>query len=351
MGIVTPPIDIKFIELIPSDIPILCEDTTLYSLDFRAISENMDYEIPTMFKYENLLSWILQEKAVLVNEFCHKISHKKKNKRLIVPSVADPRISLYQRFLYSPPPIHCHKIFAGIPHPDADELALRLGAAINCSYQNFQNMNDKIRQKKLFAEQTPNWFPIDASEHKQKDFLGKYLKRQYGSGGYSIYSPNEVSQNLYNIKGEHNWYAEDICSGLSCSIQVYKGTHDEYIVFGFSEQIIEGEKHFSGARLKRIELLGPQHRKQLSKIISKCASLLEQYNGFFGIDFIIDTNNEIQALEMNVRMTAVTIPTLLFNEHHAQEMLFLEDADLHSACGTVLTYSLDGTGDILKNCL
>lgn len=340
--------NITFAELIPTDIPELNVNDTLYSLDFRAISEDMFYKIPTMLKYENLLPWVLEKKTILVNEHHHKIAYPNQNSLLCITADDDPRISIYKRLEKSNFPNGFKRLYVGIPHPDADEIANDLGITISYKYTEFEELNDKIKQKLLFAEQTPRWFLVDPKKNKQEDFLGCYLKRQRGSGGYTIFSPNEISKGSYQIDSKQDWYAEDLCLGLSCSVQVHKNLCGEYTIFGFSEQSIENEKHFSGAKLKRLDLLKANHREQLSLIISKCSNFLERYSGFFGIDFIIDNNDIIQALEMNVRITAMTIPTLVFNGTREQEMFFSEDAETASPNDIVLTSSLDGTYDILR---
>ena len=59
---------IKRVPLRPVDISELNDAKSLYTIDFRSISENTDYEIPAMWKYENLTPWLTEGKFVTVNE-------------------------------------------------------------------------------------------------------------------------------------------------------------------------------------------------------------------------------------------------------------------------------------------
>ncbi|MCX6730065.1 MAG: hypothetical protein NT058_01015 [Candidatus Portnoybacteria bacterium] len=60
------------------DINFLQNKKALYVSDFRAISESMDYKIPTMWKYENLFPWILNNQNVVVNEDGNNLNYSNK---------------------------------------------------------------------------------------------------------------------------------------------------------------------------------------------------------------------------------------------------------------------------------
>lgn len=336
---------VKFYALVSGDIPELNDTDTLYTIDFRAISESMEYKIPAMFKYENLLAWIV-DGYVTANRMAQEIQFSRQPNVVEVDMPDDPRVSIYSRLKSYKDTKRFNKIFVGIPHPDADAFARESGLVINYSYHDFIHLNDKIKQKELFFDKTPKW-KIFVTSMDDADIAGKYLKRQMGSGGYTIYSPEEVKSVIHGLDKTHSWYIEDYCPGTSCSAQIYKASPQEYTVFGFTEQIIEDGKHFSGAKLKNLSCLTSDQKEELTTIIKNCHSLLERYRGFFGIDFIIKPSGEISALELNVRMTAMSVPTMIFNESDADEMLFREDVEYDGVSGKVIAVAADGLVDIL----
>jgi hypothetical protein len=77
------------------DIEFLNKTETVYSVDFRAISENMDYEIDAMWKYENLSPWIVKNRYVTVNEVYEDINYLNENKYIVLNKGTNSKVSVY----------------------------------------------------------------------------------------------------------------------------------------------------------------------------------------------------------------------------------------------------------------
>lgn len=340
-------LNVEFIELVPSDIGTLNSIETLYTFDFRAISENMEYDIPAMFKYENILPWVLDDQLVVVNDLAASVPYINKNHYLKIYRDKDSRRSVYARLRSVEIPEFIRRLYVGIPHPDADNFAKDLNLEINYSYQDFLKFNDKIAQKRAFGSRTPKWSMLQNTS-REKEYLSKYIKRQFGSGGYTVFAPNEINNPQDVLDTEYSWFAEDVCHGTSASIQIYKDGNLMQ-VFGYSEQIIESGKFFSGAKLHRISDIAESQRNQITDILKSCTELLDGYTGFLGMDFIISSSGEIYALELNVRMTAVTIPTLIFNTRKYSRIVFLEDQSNAGIGDILFAISPDQAVDILRD--
>jgi len=343
-------LEVNFIELTGKDIESLNQTDCLYVFDFRSISENMEYDIPAMFKYENLLPWVLSGMNICVNEGFGKINFNKSNHYIIVAKDTDSRVSVYKRLERIKLPETIKKIYSGIPHPDSDQYVVQNSMETNVTYSSFVSKNDKIAQKVAFAEYTPKWEIINekSTDNILNRYSGMYIKRQFSSGGYCVISPEDLTNSQIQIEDGHTWYAEACCFGKSCSVQIYKESSEKMTVFGYANQIIGEGKHFIGAELLRINQISLEHKRAIERILQNCFDLLVDYNGFFGLDFIITHSGEIMALELNVRMTAVTIPTLLFNETKKEKLIFMEDQELIKENDIVLTYAPDGSADIIR---
>ncbi len=339
-----------FEELTNKDIKSLMDSDSLYIFDFRSISEDMSYDIPAMFKYENLLPWVLSDMNVCVNEEYDKIKYPNSNNLIVIPKDIDSRVSMFERLNKVIIPKNINKIYSGIPHPDSDNYVLQKGMETNFSYTSFINKNDKTAQKLAFSQYTPKWEIINEGLKSsiQEGCSGRYIKRQFSSGGYSVLSPEDIQTKKFFLEDGHTWYVEDCCYGKSCSIQIYKESDEKMTVFGFANQIIEDGKHFMGAELLRLKQISVEHKKNIERILQNCSGLLEGYNGFFGMDFIITDSGEVMALELNVRMTAVTIPTLIFNSTNKEKLIFMEDQEDVQENDIILTYDPAGYADILR---
>lgn len=335
--------EIEFKPLVPNDISDFKNEGCLYSLDFRAISENMDYDIPAMFKYENLMPWVLEGKQVCANENSGDIPYSQSNRIVALSRDSDSRVSLYKRLNVASHLKDVDSLYVGIPHPDADSLCSKNGLALNYTMEAFNRFNDKIAQKHVFGSYTPEWSLLSNSSEVKS---GSYIKRQHGSGGYTVIAPSDDHQ---EIDFSYKWYQESLCVGSSCSVQIYKEGRRQWTVYGYATQDIAEGKYFTGARLHHLSKLSAEQRRQITAILSQCEDFLSDYKGFMGMDFILTNEGKIFALELNVRFTAVTIPTLLFNVTGAEESIFIEDCDEWQDSDLVLTYGEDvGTADILK---
>ena len=298
----------------------------------RSIGESMDYNIPAMWKYENLMPWILKDKFTAVND-TSRMRYANKNRFLHLAKGHDSKISVYQKLFIIPLPDEVNGLWVGVPHPDADRMARVKKLKINYTYKDFLKRNDKLQQKILLEKQTPLWNQVKNIK-KLNAILGKsprgYLKRKHGSGGFTVFDTQAAGTNkkfkeLYN-KNASDWFFEEYVEGASCSIQClkYKGK-DEVTVFGYAEQILAEGKYFIGSKIKSLDDLNTQVFKQLSMAIQRLSPLLQGYEGFFGLDFIVTSDEKVFVLEANVRLTAVTIPTLLTNCVAGKKALYRED--------------------------
>jgi hypothetical protein len=70
--------------IVPEQIPFLYQQNALFILDYRSLSESFDYEIPSMWKYENLAPWILNGQTILVNQNSSLLHYENNNNLLII---------------------------------------------------------------------------------------------------------------------------------------------------------------------------------------------------------------------------------------------------------------------------
>lgn len=310
------------------DIGFLNEDKTIYSVDFRAISENMEYEIDAMWKYENLSPWIVKNRYVTVNEVYEDINYMNDNNYLVLNKGANSKISVYKR-LEEQLPKDAKNLWVAIPHPDADVLAKGNELDINYKYEDFIRLNNKITQKELFGELTPEWEILQSTddlENLGSKYENGFIKREEGSGGYTVFKLGDVEgdENFKNLLNSGRWYVEQRAKGIPHSIQCVKNG-DEVTIFGYTEQIIEDDKYFYGSNIKNLEELPIKTEQELNTALKQLEPLIESYNGFFGIDYFQDIGGSISILEVNVRLTAATIPTLLNNETGDGGSIYKED--------------------------
>lgn len=340
----------------PKDIYFLQVKGTLYVSDFRATGESMEHEIPAMWKYENLLPWILADKDIVVNESYSDLKYPFNNRLLVLPKGEDPRKSIFNKlsrgFLVD---ISC--LWVAVPHPAADEFAKKYRLKISYPYSDFLKRSDKFKQKKLFGNLTPKWQVIRSKDDMEK-FINKkgFIKRRYGSGGYTVFSINEAKKDEKFLKlysqNPTDWFFEEFIDGTPYSIQcMIDGDEKDIIIFGFSKQRIINNKNFFGANILPLKNLPDEILIQLHRGIIKLKPLLISYKGFFGIDFIIDKQHKVHILEANMRMTAVTIPTLLTNMVGSVRSDYIEDVPLKNVKGNDVVLTGDKvskTNDILR---
>lgn len=322
--------------LTTEQIPFLNEKGTLFVVDYRSIWESFDYTIPAMWKYENIGPRILKNQKVLVNQFSSLLKYENTNEMVIVNTWTWAKTSIIERAedLWLIQDISLKKIFAFIPHPAIDIFCSKNNLELSYSYKDFVTFNDKIQQKKIVTY-TPKWniihdfSELDTIENKSE----YYVKRGIGSWWYTVFKldtleENRKFKNLLNTSDE--WYLEEKIYGDCMSIQVCK-TNDECIVFWVTKQYIKSEKEFIWAEILQLDDLEKDAflRERLHTCISElCNEFLSSYIGFLGIDFIYDKEKKVfWFLEWNIRLTAMTIPTLIHNMKPTYNV-FKEDVDI-----------------------
>lgn len=325
---------IDFKKICANDIKELMDLNTIYISDFRSLGESFFYDIPSMWKYENLLPWIVKNGYCSINENVQVLKPSNDNIQYILcKKDKDSTKSIVKRIPNNFSFLNIKKIWTAVPHPEIDILAKEKKLELNYSYSDFLILNDKIKCKILLKDLTPEWFPIMSwidllNFWEKKEYV---IKRKNGSGGYTVFFPNEDTpptklSELFN-EDKDSWYAEKITNGKPMSVQCYKHNQD-VIIFGIAEQIIENKSEFIGAKL--MPLTAIQKFKGLSmnlqNTLEKLSDHLSSYNGFLGIDFLYDNVLEsFSFLESNIRLTAVSVPTLLFNNTNNKSALFYED--------------------------
>jgi len=342
--------------LIPSEISFLNYNDCLYSVDFRAISENMEYKIPAMWKYENLCSWIISDKFVTTNEDVNHLKYPNSNFYIVLNKDADPRVSIYDRLFKAKNIIDkkINKLWVAIPHPDADKYCQNNNLQLNFSFSDFVKLNDKLTQKKLLKENTPKWVEITSRSGLESIINNRigYVKRKQGSGGYAVFKSNALNSdfNVLFDQSPSDWFFEEKADGRSCSIQCIKDESGNITIFGFSEQIIDGDKFYSGSKILSLTSMDDNIYRQLHNSLEMLGKLLKDYIGFFGLDFIIGEDGMVLILEANIRLTAATIPTLLANMAGGTDASYKEDLNLDNLLESdvVLAQGEDGTGDVLS---
>ncbi len=341
-------------KIVSSEIDFLNDDSCLYSSDFRTISENADYFIPAMRKYENLIPWILKDKLAIVNPNAKKLKYNKNNNLLIIKNSKDPRISIYQRLSKTYSTKKFKKMWVAIPNTAADQYCRVNKLKINYSYDDFLIRNNKFIQKEILKNFTPEWKKIKSKEDLESLKNNKqngYIKRSHGSGGYTVFKINKLGNEFHLLyeKDPDSWFFEEEASGQSCSIQCIKDDKGAVTIFGLSEQIIEQGRYYTGSRILNIDSIKENIYAQLKYGLKLLDKALKGYVGFFGVDFIITKDEKVLILEANIRLTAATIPTLLFNETNSDEALFKEDIKLTdiSESDIIITIGDKNTGDVL----
>jgi S-adenosylmethionine/arginine decarboxylase-like enzyme len=342
---------IKIVPLKPSEIKTLQDRATLYTSDFRSISESMEFDIPAMRKYENLVPWILSSGATAAtNPEGKQLQYPNHCNLVTVQSSSDPKLSIYNRLLKRQLPKGITQLWAAIPHPDADRLASQKQLKLNYSYADFLRRNDKFTQKKLLGNTSPRWEVVrslDEITNKLTAYRNGYIKRRHGSGGFTVFPVKSVLRDqqfreLFDSGDDGEWYIEERAIGQPCSIQVLREADGTTTIFGYAEQLISNGRYFAGLRMRPLKSLTAKMVRALTKVIQRLEPLLDGYVGFFGIDFMLSSKG-IQILESNVRLTAATIPILLVNKAGTTLARYYEDLPLVkcSSDDTVLTFSTE----------
>lgn len=342
---------IEYKKLTPEDVEDFQDENALYIFDFRALGEDLFMEIPEMRKYENLGKWIARKKHHTVNEW-----EGLDEKRIQLKHSPLSKDTVYSRLKDINLPDEIKKLWVAVPHPDSDILAIEKNLEVNYKHFLFEKLNDKLFQKKFLGKLSPEFIEIN-SFLELKNILEKdnnfFLKKRHGSGSFTSYncqkndfkilSSNEFIRK-YISKGD--FFLERKITGKPLSVQVFK-KDEKYVVFGFTEQLFDGNGFYEGNLIYSPELI--KDKKFIEKVITKCNSMLKEYNGFFGIDFMREESGESYVLELNVRVTVVTIPTLISNEKNFDKAKYLENVKNPEKEDIILTsFKDEETFDILR---
>jgi predicted ATP-grasp superfamily ATP-dependent carboligase len=320
----------------------LKESDTLFVCDFRSTGESFEYEIPAMWKYENILLNLPNKGKSLCNEDFNSIIKNDQQEVIVLKKDKDPKRSIIEKLL-NPPDVK--RLWTAIPHPKIDQFAQKNNLELNYKFDDFLRYNDKITQKELCSQYTPEWNEINNDKVKiNKEY---FIKRSIGSGGYCIWQDMKD----VNIDNNYRYFREKKVKGLSSSVQIYSEKNENYI-FGYSHQFINNETEFYGANILNLKNLPSYCFSDICKTIEVLKKeLLSDFNGFWGIDFIDDPHSKkYWFLEANVRVTALTIPSLIKNNSFQREnLLFLEDENNLKKSDYLIAY--DGyykTYDVLR---
>lgn len=316
-----------------NEIKFLSSPHTLFVCDFRATGESLEYDIPAMWKYENLLAHIVDSGTVLCNEDISELQFVNSNQhRIILAKSDDSKISLISKLDNNTNKPSFAQIWTAVPHPDIDTYSRENNIPVQYSYEDFLRFNNKIHQKKLCTAVTPEWIEIENNEHYNKVlqenvFESKiyFLKRSIGSGGYCIWETEDKT----NIDNEYAYFVEKKVEGIASSVQICSIGNDN-IIFAYSHQLNSNNKEFCGGKILDLKELPAYCLDAINHIIQQLQNgLLNNYQGFWGIDFIDDkTAQKCWFLEANVRLTALTVPSLLKNTYFPNNKgLFVEDSE------------------------
>lgn len=316
------PCSVLFNPLRIEDLPELNDRKTLYTFDPRSILDECLGKHRYIVSCENLLSQTLNGQHTAVNQYAVKLPHHERNTCLVVPITGDPRPSLYNRMQGFVLPVEIERLYACVPHPEADQLAKELNLHLNYTHSDFLKYNDKIAQKTLLGDLTPAWSLIEPKTHVFDQDGDCFYKRANGAGGYATFHHSDrQGMKLPSRKYPAQWFKEETVEGEPRSVQIYKTLKSEYQAFGYSEMRIIERKTYAGGLMRRIDALGLSKKSQIQEALQRLDPLLGDYHGFLGLDFI-ETEHQIWVLEANVRVTMATFATLELNASNQEELSF-----------------------------
>jgi hypothetical protein len=316
------PCPVHFEALRIEDLPELNREGTLYTFDPRSILDECLGKHRYIVSCENLPFQMLQGQHVAVNQYASKLPRPHRNKAFVVPITGDPRPSMYNRMATLDIPVGIDGLYVCVPHPEADQLAADLNLRLNHPYSDFVRYNDKIVQKTLLGDLTPEWSRIDPKNHPFNEDSACYYKRALGAGGYATFHHSDRSgMKLPSRKYPAEWYREVEVVGEPRSVQVYRSQDGSCTVFGYSEMRILDRKTYAGGLMRRVTVLDKDKRAFIREALHRLNPMLEGYQGFLGLDFM-ETEREIHVLEANVRVTMATFATLDLNAGNQDQQPF-----------------------------
>lgn len=316
------PYSVLFKPLRVEDLPELNDRHTLYTFDPRSILDECLGKHRYIVSCENLLCQMLSNQHTAVNQYAAKLPQNQHNNLFVVPITGDPRPSLYDRMKNLVLPDGIEHLYACVPHPEADLLAVHLNLRLNFRFNDFLKYNDKIAQKTLLGDLSPTWSMFDPKTELFDDAEDCFYKRANGAGGYATFhSSDRKGLKLPSRKYPALWFKEATVEGEPRSVQIYKTLEDEYIVFGYSEMRIIDRKTYAGGMMRRIDALSMPAREQIQEALRRLNPVFKNYSGFMGLDFM-ENGDIIKVLEANVRVTMATFATLELNASDHAELSF-----------------------------
>jgi len=215
---------------------------------------------------------------------------------------------------------HFKKIVPFFVNNDMQELSKILDIPLSVSQDIFIHANDKLLLKKyLIQAQLPT---IDGDFTSDKEILKKYFlsperylfKDPLWVSGYGFWdnTENTFEELEANYWGKELIIEKFIQKESSPSVQFFISEDKSIgIIFWITDQILENGKIYLWNKSPS-QYVGTKIQDTL---ISQSKKIIEYitkigYNGFWGIDFIVDTSGEVYATEVNARFTGATYPAI-----------------------------------------
>lgn len=206
--------------------------------------------------------------------------------------------------------------------PKVEKLATMIGAKTLVTSDISELANNKLKLKQFLEKE---WLPTVTGIYTNKseiieEYFNKkdhyFFKDPLGVSGYGFWSNQKNT--LEEILTWYNWkdliIEQVIEKEDSPSIQfcIYGESNKKAIIFGFTDQILEWGQHYMGnespSRYYHHKNISEEFIRQSEIIINYLINL--GYVWFGGIDFMVSTNKEIYATEVNARFTWATYPAI-----------------------------------------
>ncbi len=205
-----------------------------------------------------------------------------------------------------------------------EQLASAIGAECIVSSVVSNQANDKWLLKKFLSH--ADLPTIEGVYTSDANVIREYFERKehyffkspHGVSGYGFWSnqKNSLEDILSQYNGIELIIERVIEKESSPSIQFCIYENDgvkNAIIFGFTDQILEGWQHYLGNEspsiyFKENKEITRECLRQSEKIIEYIMSL--GYVWFGGIDFMVSTEKQVYASEVNARFTGATYPAI-----------------------------------------
>ncbi len=206
---------------------------------------------------------------------------------------------------------------------DTEKLAKIIGAHNYISYAIMQAANDKLQLKNfLISAGLPfiEWISTADPDIIREYFYKTehyFFKSPQGVSGYGFWSNQKNT--LPDILEWYNWeeiIIERVIEKIgSPSIQfcIWWDKIIKSCIFGYTDQILQDWQYYLGNASPSNFLQTHPHLTQ--KIFSLSEAVIRYiqsigYIGFWGIDFMIGSDDEVYATEVNARFTGATYPAI-----------------------------------------